>query len=103
MLPDSTIKIENPGAVTTEAQDPDAATAFLDFILTDEGQQIFADYGYRPVTESVLQQNTDKFPEVPGLFTIADFGGWAKVDEEFFNDETGKVTDILRQQGAPLE
>ena len=103
VLPDSTIKIENPGAVTTEAADPEAAKAFLDFILTDEGQQVFADYGYRPVTESVLQQNTDKFPEVPGLFTIADFGGWAKVDEEFFNDETGKVTEILREQGAPLE
>ena len=103
VLPDSTILIENPAAVTTEAQDPDAATAFLDFILTDEGQQIFADYGYRPVTESVLAENTDKFPEVPGLFTIADFGGWAKVDEEFFNDETGKVTQILREQGAPLE
>ena len=26
VLPDSTIKIENPGAVTTEAQDPEAAT-----------------------------------------------------------------------------
>lgn len=103
VLPPSTIKIENPAAVTTEAANPEAAQALLDFILTDEGQQIFADYGYRPVTESVLQQNTDKFPEVPGLFTIADFGGWAKVDEEFFNDETGKVTDILRQQGAPLE
>jgi sulfate/thiosulfate transport system substrate-binding protein len=103
VLPDSTIKIENPAAVTTEAQDPKAAQAFLDFILTDEGQQIFADYGYRPVTESVLQQNTDKFPEVPGLFTIADFGGWSKVDDEFFDDESGKVTQILRDQGAPLE
>ena len=103
VVPDSTILIENPAAVTTEAQDPEAAQAFLDFILTDEGQQIFADYGYRPVTESVLAENTDKFPEVPGLFTIADFGGWAKADEEFFNDETGKVTQILREQGAPLE
>ena len=28
---------------------PRRAQAFLDFILTDEGQQIFADYGYRPV------------------------------------------------------
>ena len=103
VLPDSTIKIENPAAVTTEAQAPEAAQAFLDFILTDEGQQIFADYGYRPVTQSVLQQNTDKFPEVPGLFTIADFGGWSKVDDEFFDDESGKVTQILREQGAPLE
>ena len=55
------------------------------------------------MTESVLQQNTDKFPEVPGEFTIADFGGWATVDEEFFNDGSGKVTAILRDQGAPLE
>jgi sulfate/thiosulfate-binding protein len=103
VIPEQTILIENPGAVTTEAQDPEAAKAFLDFILTDEGQQIFADYGYRPVTKSVLDQNTDKFPAVPGLFTIADFGGWAKVDDEFFADETGKVTQILAQQGAPLE
>src|SRR5215207_349358 len=103
VLPDSTIRIENPAAVTTEAQDPKAARAFLDFILTDEGQQVFADYGYRPVTQSVLQKNADKFPDVPGLFTIADFGGWSKVDDEFFDDENGKVTQILRDQGAPLE
>ena len=62
VLPDSTIKIENPGAVTTEAQDPEAAKAFLDFILTDEGQQIFADYGYRPVTESVLAAEHGQVP-----------------------------------------
>ncbi|HEX6586670.1 MAG TPA: sulfate ABC transporter substrate-binding protein [Solirubrobacterales bacterium] len=103
VIPEQTILIENPGAVTEEAKDPKAAQALLDFILTDEGQQIFADYGYRPVTESVLQRNADKFPEVPGLFTIADFGGWAAADDEFFDDETGKVTQILRDQGAPLE
>jgi sulfate transport system substrate-binding protein len=99
VVPDSTLLIENPGAVTTEAADPGAAQAFLDFIISDEGQGIFADYGYRPVVDSV----EGDFPEVPGLFTIADFGGWATVDEEFFNDETGKVTEILREQGAPLE
>jgi sulfate transport system substrate-binding protein len=103
VIPDDTILIENPAAVTTEAQDPQAAKAFLDFILTDEGQQIFADYGYRPVVESVLKRNTDEFPEVPGLFTIQEFGGWGVVDDEFFDDETGKVTQILKQQGAPLE
>jgi sulfate/thiosulfate transport system substrate-binding protein len=103
VIPDQTILIENPAAVTTEAANPEVAQSLLDFILTDEGQQIFADYGYRPVTEGVLAENTDKFPEVPGLLTIADFGGWSKVDDEFFDDETGKVTDILRRQGAPLE
>jgi ABC-type sulfate transport system substrate-binding protein len=71
--------------------------------LTDEGQQIFADYGYRPVVEPVLQDNRDKFPDVPGLFTIEEFGGWDKVDTEFFDDASGSVTEILRQQGAPME
>lgn len=103
VIPDDTILIENPAAVTTEASDPDTAKAFLDFIWSDEGQQIFADYGYRPVSESVQAENRDKFPEVPGLFTIEEFGGWATVDDEFFDDENGKVTDILRNQGAPLE
>lgn len=103
VIPDSTIKIENPGAVTEEAENPDGAQAFLDFIVSDEGQQIFADYGYRPVVESVLKQNADKFPVPPGLFTIADLGGWEQVDEEFFDDESGKVTEILRDRGAPLD
>jgi sulfate transport system substrate-binding protein len=103
IIPDDTILIENPAAVTTEAQDPDAAQALLDYIWTDEGQQTFADYGYRPVVESVLEDNKDKFPDVPGLFTIDEFGGWDKVDTEFFDDESGSVTEILRQQGAPLE
>ena len=84
--------IENPAAVTTEAQDPTAAKAFLDFSLSDEGQQIIADYGYRPIVESVLQRNAEEFPEVPGLFTIQEFGGWSSVDEKFFDDETGSVT-----------
>jgi sulfate transport system substrate-binding protein len=103
VIPDDTILIENPAAVTTEAKSPDTAQAFLDFIWTDEGQQIFADYGYRPVSEPVLVQNKERFPDVPGLFTIEKFGGWATVDDEFFDDEKGTVTAILRDQGAPLE
>jgi sulfate transport system substrate-binding protein len=103
VIPDDTILIENPAAATTEAADPKTANAFLDFIWSEEGQQVFADYGYRPVTESVLAENKDEFPDVPGLFTIEKFGGWGTADDEFFDDESGKVTEILRDQGAPLE
>jgi sulfate transport system substrate-binding protein len=103
VIPDQTILIENPAAVTNEAGSPDTAQALLDFIWSDEGQQIFADYGYRPVSEAILSKNRDAFPDVPGLFTIDELGGWAKVDEEFFDDEQGSVTEILRSQGAPLE
>jgi sulfate/thiosulfate-binding protein len=103
VIPDETILIENPAAVTTDADDPQVAKAFLDFIWSDKGQRIFADYGYRPVSQSILAKNRNRFPDVPGLFTIDDLGGWAKVDDELFDDEGGKVTEILRNQGAPLE
>jgi sulfate/thiosulfate transport system substrate-binding protein len=100
VIPDDTILIENPAAVTTNAQDPDAANALLDYIYTDEGQQAFADYGYRPVVKSVLEDNRDDFPEPPGLFTIQEFGGWSKVNTEFFDDKSGKIIQVLRDQGA---
>lgn len=103
VIPDSTILIENPAAVTSGASNPGTAKAFLDFIWSPEGQQIFADYGYRPVDDTVLEENAKAFPVPPGLFTIADLGGWAKVDDEFFDDESGKVTEVLRNEGAPLE
>jgi len=100
---ESTLLIENPAAVTEKAQNPDAAKAFLDFIWSDEGQRKFADYGYRPVNDTIAAEYSGEFPSPAELFTIAEFGGWEKVDSEFFDDSKGKVTAILRKQGAPLE
>ncbi len=51
IIPDSTILIENPIAVTKDA--PSEAQKFVDFLYTDQGQQDFADAGYRPVVKSV--------------------------------------------------
>ena len=100
---ESTLLIENPAAVTEKAQNPEAARAFLDFIWSDAGQKKFADYGYRPVNDKIAAEYADTFPTPAELFTIADLGGWATVDSEFFDDSNGKVTEILRNQGAPLE
>ena len=100
---ESTLLIENPAAVTEKAQNPDAAKAFLDFIWSDEGQRKFADYGYRPVNDDIAAEYSGEFPTPAELFTIADLGGWDKVDSEYFDDTNGKVTEILRKQGAPLE
>lgn len=100
---ESTLLIENPSAVTEKAEDPEAAKAFLDFIWSEEGQRKFADYGYRPVNDTIAAEYGDTFPAPAELFTIADLGGWEKVDTEYFDDTEGKVTEILRQQGAPLE
>jgi sulfate transport system substrate-binding protein len=98
VTPDSTILIENPIAVTTDAGD--TAKKFLDFLYTDPAQQDFADSGYRPVVKSVADKNASKFPVPSGLFTIADFGGWAKVSDPFFGDN-GWVVQAEGDLGNP--
>jgi sulfate/thiosulfate transport system substrate-binding protein len=98
VIPDDTIKIENPAAVTKKA--PAAAKAFLDFALSKEGQQDFADWGYRPVDASVLAKNKAKFPDPKNLFTIEDFGGWDKVNDELFDVDKGKVAKIEEDAGV---
>ena len=47
VIPDETILIQNPAAVTKEAKSPEKAKAFLDFLKTPEAQKIYADKGYR--------------------------------------------------------
>jgi sulfate/thiosulfate transport system substrate-binding protein len=99
VVPEQTILIENPVAVTEDANG--AAKGFLDFLTTDEAQKVFGEEGYRPVVKSVL--DTFDFPTPPGLFTIADVGGWDTVQEEFFDRETGFMADVQRELGEPTE
>jgi sulfate/thiosulfate transport system substrate-binding protein len=96
-----TILIENPAAVTTDA-DP-AAQKFLDFNLSAEGQQLFADAGYRPVDPAVLKEHAAEFPQPKGLFTIDEFGGWDKVSDQFFDDQNGSIFKLQRELGNPTE
>jgi sulfate/thiosulfate transport system substrate-binding protein len=99
VVPPSTIRIETPIAVTKGA--PEAAQAFLDFIWSEEGQQIWADNGYRPVDQSLLDEQ--EFPVPKDLFDIDEFGGWETVTDEFFDEETGKVAEINKDLGVPTE
>jgi sulfate/thiosulfate transport system substrate-binding protein len=102
-VPDETILIETQTAVTTEADDPEAAQAFIDWQLTDEGQRAWAESGYRPVNEKILADYEDEFPEPKELFTIEEFGGWEKVATEFFDPAEGSVAEIERNLGVATE
>jgi len=53
VVPPSTILIETPIAVTKGAPEP-AAQDFLDFIWSDEGQEIWAENGYRPANPKLV-------------------------------------------------
>jgi sulfate/thiosulfate transport system substrate-binding protein len=96
VIPPSTILIETPIAVTKDA--PEAAQKFLDYIWSDEGQELWAENGYRPANKSLVDPK--QFPTPEDLFTIAEFGGWEKVNDEFFDDETGSVAEIEKELGV---
>jgi sulfate/thiosulfate transport system substrate-binding protein len=101
VIPDQTILIENPVAVTTDSQNPEQARAFVDFLRSAEAQRIFGDQGYRPVVEEVLGEFD--YPTPPSLFSIDDLGGWEEVTRRFFNADSGVMADINREVGAPTE
>jgi sulfate transport system substrate-binding protein len=101
VVPDQTILIENPVAATSEAKDPKLAQSFVDFLYTAEAQKLFVDKGYRPVVEDT--PGADRFPEPAELFEITKFGGWDKVNTDFFDPEKGIVAKIFQSQGKSTE
>ncbi len=105
IIPDTSILIENPGAVLTEA-DP-KAQEWLDFVLSEDGQRQFALTGFRPVIEGVeygevegANDPADPFPAVENLLTVEeDFESWDALSDKFFDEEAGIVTEIIAASG----
>ncbi|HEX4669122.1 MAG TPA: extracellular solute-binding protein [Solirubrobacterales bacterium] len=97
VVPPSTILIETPIAVTTDAPEP-AAQDFVNYIWSDAGQKIWAENGYRPVNPKLV--DAKQFPTPKDLFKISRFGGWSQVNTDFFDDETGSVAKIEEELGV---
>jgi sulfate transport system substrate-binding protein len=96
VIPDQTILIQNPAAVTKDA--PPEAQEFLDWLVTPEAQKIYASKGYRSVLPDLVDEST--YPTPKTLFKIDEFGGWSEVNEKFFDPENGSVADIERDLGV---
>jgi len=92
--PGTTFKIENPVAVVNTSKHKQQAQAFVDFQYTPEGQKAWAEAGFRPVDAAVAQEFASDFPAPKKLWTIADLGGWEKVNDELFEPDTGSVAKI---------
>ena len=62
------------------------AQAYLDYLYSEEGQQIAARHYYRPTHPTVAGQYARQFPKLK-LVTIDDtFGGWQKAQKTHFAD-----------------
>jgi sulfate/thiosulfate transport system substrate-binding protein len=98
VIPDQTILIQNPAAVTKDSKNADKAKAFLDWLITPEAQKIYASKGYRSVLPDLVDKNT--YPDPKKLFKIDEFGGWSKVNDEFFDPDKGSVAAIEKDLGV---
>jgi sulfate transport system substrate-binding protein len=71
----------------------EVARAYLEYLFSDEGQEIAARHHYRPTTEAILRRHAEEFPALR-LVTVQDaFGGWTRAQETHFAD--GGVFDRI--------
>ena len=73
------------------------AQDYLDYLYSEEGQEIAAKHYYRPRVETVAAKYAAQFPRVE-LFTLADvFIDWQHAQRTHFSD--GGLFDQIYQPG----
>jgi sulfate transport system substrate-binding protein len=75
----------------------EVAKAYLEYLYSEEGQEIAAKNYYRPRMEKIAAKYASQYPKI-ALFTIDDtFGGWTKTQKRHFDD--GGVFDKIYTPG----
>jgi sulfate transport system substrate-binding protein len=102
VVPSLSILAEPPVAVVDKVVDRkktrDVATAYLQFLYTEQGQEIAAKHYFRPRLPDIAARHQDLFPNVD-MVTIDDpmFGGWAAAQKKHF--ASGGVFDRIYTPG----
>lgn len=90
VVPSVSILAEPPVTIVDKVVDKrktrEVAQAYLEYLYSDEGQEIAAKHYYRPTNPKFIEQYAHQFPKV-NLFNIDEvFGGWQKAQKEHFAD-----------------
>ncbi|GAB2971128.1 sulfate ABC transporter substrate-binding protein [Nocardioides montaniterrae] len=116
VVPDDTLLIQNPAAVTTDASPK--AKDFLDYVESAPGQELYAQYGFRPVdgVSGVKLPQVEgandpahPFPTPKTLYTVdGDLGGWSTANSAFFNDGSdgnpvGIIAKLIASSGSDAQ
>ena len=84
VYPHSTIQSEHTLVVIQKNITPSerqVVEAFIEFLWSEQAQRIFVQYGFRSVNEALNAANPH-FGKITDLFSIAEFGGWAKAKRD---------------------
>ncbi len=102
VVPSLSILAEPPVAVVDKVVDRHGtravAQAYLEYLYSEQGQEIATKHYYRPRLESVAQKHEHHFPKV-NLVTLDEvFGGWQKAQKTHFADQ-GIFDQIYQRRG----
>ena len=90
VIPSLSILAEPPVSVVDKVVDKrgtrQVAEAYLEYLYSEEGQEIAAKHFYRPTNPKIAEKHAAKFPKIE-LFKIDDaFGGWKNAHKAHFAD-----------------
>ena len=99
--PSASLLTENPVAIVERTVKQkgtrEQAKAYLDFLYSDEGQEVAAKHGIRPRSQAILAKYSDTFKPID-LFTVNTyFGSLSEAQKVHFND--GGLFDTLYTAG----
>jgi len=63
------------------------AQAYLEYLYSDEGQEIAAKNFYRPRNEKIAAKYAGQFAQLKLVTVDGEFGGWQKAQKKFFSDD----------------
>lgn len=90
VTPSLSILAEPPVAVVDKNAEKkgttEVATAYLQYLYTETGQELAAKHYYRPRNEEVLAKYAEQFEDLE-LVTIDEFGGWQEAQKTHFSDD----------------
>lgn len=90
VIPSISILAEPPVTVIDKVVDKRktraVATAYLEYLYSEEGQEIAAKNYYRPRLESVAKKYEKQFPKINLVNIDNEFGGWQKAQKTHFAD-----------------
>jgi len=103
VIPRQSMLIELPIAVTKTSSNTAKVNQFIRYVKGGTAQNLFAQYGFRPVVKSVLAKYANKYPARPGIFKVDDsyIGGWRNADKVWFDPNKGRMVQIERAIGGP--
>jgi sulfate transport system substrate-binding protein len=103
VIPRQSMLIELPIAVTKSSSNKDKVNQFIQFVKGSTAQDLFAQYGFRPVDKKILAKYASKYPTRPGIFKVDDkiIGGWRNADKIWFDPNKGRMVAIERAIGGP--